>query len=123
MSELLEAFRRNFEKGHDAFNRHDFETAFASLPDDAVWEPVPDLVDRGRLEGKQAIIDAFREILDLWPDWRTELVEITEPLPGLIRMEFRGRGTTKRAGVAAENHFFQEWDFRARPMQIREYLA
>ena len=123
MSKLLEAFTQNFQANQEAFNRHDFETAFAALPDDVVWEPMPQVVDRGRLEGKAAIIEAFHALVDVWPDWRTELVGITEPTPGLIQMRFRGIGTSKLSGIRTETLFIQEWDFRAQPIEIREYPA
>ena len=121
MSQLLDAFKRNFEANQAAFNRHDFETAFAALPDDVIWEPMPHVVDRDRLEGKRAVIDAFRALAETWPDWRTELAEITEPTPGLIQMRFRGIGTSQLSGVRTETQFIQEWDFRSQPMEVREY--
>jgi len=123
VSGLLEAFRRNYAANSEAFNRHDFVAAFAAAPDDLVWEPMPQLVDRQRLEGKAAVIEAFRGIADAWPDWHTELLEMTEPTPGLIQLRFLGRGTAKISGVPTETRFVQEWDFRAEPLTVREYLA
>lgn len=123
MSKLLDAFRENFEANQAAFNRHDFERAFAALPDDVVWEPMPHVVDRGRLEGKAAVIEAFRGLAETWPDWRTELIDLTEPTPGLIQMRFRGIGTSSLSRVPTETLFIQEWDFRAQPMEVREYPA
>jgi hypothetical protein len=122
VSNLFDAFQRNYAASAEAFNRHDFEAAFAASPDDLVWEPMPQLVDRERLEGKAAIIEAFRMITDAWPDWNTELIDMTEPAPGLIQLRFIGRGTAKLSGVPTETRFVQEWDFRAQPVTVRERL-
>ena len=121
MSELFEAFSRNFPANHEAFNRHDFETAFRALPEDAVWEPNPDLVDRERLVGKRAIIEAFRGVTELYPDWETKLVAMNELTPGLVQLRMVGRGTVR--GATIETRFVQEWVFRTKPLQIREYPA
>ena len=107
----------------DAFRRHDLEATFADFPEDGVWEPLPDIVDRGSFVGKAAVLDAFRAIFEQWPDWRTEVREITEPEPGLIRVHFRVSGTGSVSGARTETDVHQEWDFRSQPLHVREYLA
>ena len=123
MSNLLDAFRAGYLRTHDAFQRHDFESAFANLPLDVVWESLPEIVDVRRLEGKDDVLAFFRAIAEQWPDWRTEIKDITEPEPGLIRVEFRAIGTGAVSGVRTETDVIQDWDFRLRPLHVRERLA
>jgi ketosteroid isomerase-like protein len=123
VSTLLDAFRESYMASQDSFRRLDFETTFANLPDDVVWEPLPEVVDWRRLEGREDVIQAFREIAEQWPDWRTEIDDITEPEPGLIRVRFRASGTGSVSGVRTETDVHQEWDFRSEPLHVREYLA
>ena len=123
MSGLLEAFRESYAASQDSFQRHDFETTFAGLPDDVVWEPFSEIVDVERLEGKRRVLEFFEAIVEQWPDWRTEIQEISEPEPGLIRVHFRATGTGAVSGARTETDVHQEWDFRSQPLHVREYLA
>jgi len=123
VSGLLEAFREAYMGTQDAFQRHDFEAAFADLPEDVVWEPLPEIVDVGRLEGKERVLDFFRAVREQWPDWHTEIQEITEQEPGLVRVRFRATGTGAVSGVRTETDIIQDWDFRSQPLHVRETLA
>ena len=123
MSALLEAFRRNYLASQDAFRRHDIQATFAELPEDAVWEPAPEIVDRTLYEGRAAVIAGFQELVAEYPDWRTDVRDITEPEPGLIRVHFRATGTGVISGARTHMDVHQEWDFRSRPLHVREYLA
>ena len=123
MSGLLEAFRTAYLANNEAFNRHDFETAFASLPDDVVWETLPELVDREPIEGKAGVIAAFHELLEQWPDWHLDVQDISEPSPRLIQVRFHATGTGAASGARTALDVLQEWDFRGPSLRIREYLA
>ena len=120
---LLEAFTRDYLESQDAFRRHDFEAAFAGLPEEVVWEPAPEIVDRAALNGKRAVLEFFEAVIDQWPDWRTDVQEITEPEPGLIRVRFRAYGTGSLSGATTNAEMHQEWDFRSQTLHVREYLV
>ena len=96
---LLEAFSRDYLSRQEAFRRHDFEATFAALREDVVWEPVPEMVDRVQVRGKAAVLEFFHALVQQWPDWRTEVREITEPEPGLIRVHFIASGRASAYGV------------------------
>jgi ketosteroid isomerase-like protein len=123
VSELLEAFRASYLANNEAFNRMDFETAFANLPDDVVWDTLPEIVDWRLLKGKQDVLDFFQAIASQWPDWRVQVEDITEPEPGLMRVRCRASGTGALSGAATETIFNQDWDFRSQPLRITERLA
>ncbi|HYH58890.1 MAG TPA: nuclear transport factor 2 family protein [Thermoleophilaceae bacterium] len=123
MSGLLEAFRESYMASQESFRRLDFETTFKDLPDDVVWHPLPEIVDGRPLEGKAEVLKAFDAIAEQWPDWRTEISDITEPVPGLLRVRFRASGTGAVSGARTESDVIQEWDFRSQPLTIRERLA
>ena len=123
MSKLLEAFRTAYLVNNEAFNRHDFDTAFAALPDDVVWETLPELVDRAPIEGKAGVIEAFHNLLEQWPDWHLDVQDISEASPGLIQVRFHAPGTGAVSGAQTALDVLQEWDFRGTSLRIREYLA
>lgn len=123
VSGLLDAFRENYLASQAAFRRHDIEATFADLPEDAVWVPIPELIDGAPAVGKPAVLALFRQLIEQWPDWRTDVQEITEPEPGLIRVHFRAIGTGGFSGAKTATDVHQEWDFRSSPLHVREYLA
>lgn len=123
MSDLLDAFRASYMANNEAFNRLDFETAFAALPEDVVWDTFPEIVDLSLIEGKEGVLDFFRAIAAQWPDWRVEVEDISEPERGLIRVRCRATGTGAVSGAATETVFNQDWDFRGQPLRITERLA
>ena len=120
---LLEAFRESYMASQDAFQRHDMRATFSGLPDDVGWEPLPEIVDRERIEGREAVIASFEQLVAQWPDWRTEIKEITEPEPGLVRVRFLASGTGSVSGARTQTEVLQDWDFRSQPLTVRERMA
>jgi len=121
-SGLLGAFRAGYQVRHDAFNRHDFEAAFAQTPEDVEWRTIQAIpgvpeVMRGRAE----VIAFFRDTLQEWPDWHTDIEGFEEPAPGVILVTFVAQGTGRISGAAMSNRLVQAWDFRSRPLQVTEH--
>jgi hypothetical protein len=120
-SELLQRFRSNYKASNEQFNRHDFDAAYANVPEDVEWRTLieipgaPDLM-RGRAE----VVAFFEEILNEWPDWWTRPTRFTEPLPALILVEFDAGGTGRTSGIRQSIHLVQTWDLRDRPLRVTE---
>jgi 2-amino-4-hydroxy-6-hydroxymethyldihydropteridine diphosphokinase len=120
-SSLLRAFRATFESKGDAFNRHDFEAAFAELPEDVEWTTIQDIPGVDVMRGRDAVIAFFRELLETWPDWHTRSLGYEEPAAGVILAAFEGTATGRASGIPVSTPFVQAWDFRSQPLRIREF--
>jgi 2-amino-4-hydroxy-6-hydroxymethyldihydropteridine diphosphokinase len=123
-SDRLRTFRARYEATHEAFNRHDFEAAFARTPEDVEWrtiQEIPGVPDVMR--GRDEVIAFFRETLNEWPDWHTELEGFEEPAAGVILVAFVAHGTGRVSGASLSNRVVQAWDFRSRPLRVTEYLG
>jgi 2-amino-4-hydroxy-6-hydroxymethyldihydropteridine diphosphokinase len=123
-SDLLRAFRAGYEANHEAFNRHDFDAAFARTPEDVEWrtvQEIPGVPDV--MHGRDEVIAFFRETLQEWPDWHTELEGFEEPAAGVILVAFVAHGTGRVSGASLSNRVVQAWDFRSPPVRVTEYLG
>jgi ketosteroid isomerase-like protein len=120
-SPLLVAFRSSYEAGREPFNRHDFRAAFASAPEDVHWTPLAAIPGARDLRGRAAVIRFFEELLDEFPDWRSTTESFSEPLPGVVLVEFSARATGAASGAPTTNRVFQVWDLRARPVRVIEF--
>ena len=120
-SGLLQAFREGYAATRSAFNEHDFDAAFAGLPPDVEWHPPEEIPGYPPvLKGRGEVIAFFKEVLNEWPDWRTEFLATAEPSPGLILVEYEATGTGRASGIPAKARMFQAWDFREQPLRVFE---
>ena len=121
-SELLAGFRTGYEATHEAFNRHDMDEAFGALPEDIEWRTIQAIPGAPEVcRGRDEVIAFFRDILNEWPDWHTELLSFGEPQPGLVVVEFRAHGTGRTSGIPLSGEFAQVWDLRDRPVRVTEF--
>jgi predicted SnoaL-like aldol condensation-catalyzing enzyme len=120
-SGLLKAFREGYAATHGSFNEHDFDKAFSSLPQEVEWYPPEEIPGAPKvLRGRAEVIAFFTSVLDEWPDWRTEILDTTEPSAGLILVEYEANATGRASGVPARARMFQSWDFRSQPLRVIE---
>lgn len=118
----LAAFEATSRAGTEAFNRHDFEGAFASLPPDVEWQPLESIPGAHLLKGKDAVTEWFRQmILDL-PDFRVELLSFSQGgRPGVFIVEFRNHGTGRASGLQVAGQLVhQVWELDRDPWRISE---
>jgi 2-amino-4-hydroxy-6-hydroxymethyldihydropteridine diphosphokinase len=121
-SPLLRAFRAGYVESQDAFNRHDFETAFAQLPQDVEWRTVHDIPGvKDVMRGPAEVVAFFEEILETWPDWATQAESFEEPAPAVLLASLHAHATGRISGVPVQTGFVQVWDFRSTPVRVTEY--
>ena len=117
----LEDFRRAYLASNEAFNRHEFETAFAGLPPDFTWETFPDSPGVDRLEGLDAVMQGFHDLVALFPDWRVEPQEFIEAGDAILVRNV-GVATGRASGTPVRQPFTQVWEFRdGLAFRVREY--
>jgi ketosteroid isomerase-like protein len=108
----LEQFRAAFLAGNEAFNRGDFERAFAGLAPDCEWHPLAYATERV-LVGSEEIGRFFeQEIFATFPDWRNEAVRFLAASPGVFVILHRGRGTSRVSHVPTGVDLGQVWELR-----------
>jgi ketosteroid isomerase-like protein len=118
----LEAFEQAYLIANEAFNRHDFETAFSGFHPDLDWETVAGVPGRQRIRGQREVIEGFRELIAEFPDWRVEPQEFIEA-DDTILVRNVGTATGGKSGVPVRQPFTQVWTFRdGRPIRVREFL-
>jgi ketosteroid isomerase-like protein len=118
----LEVFKRAYLVANEAFNRQDFEAAFASFDPDFVWETIGGAPGPERTQGRPGTIDGFRELIAEFPDWHVEPQEFIEA-PEAILVRNIGTATGGKSGVPVRQRFTQVWSFRnGRPARVREFV-
>lgn len=107
----------------EAFNRGDYEAAFAGLSEDVVWESGDWIVDGGVMQGRQAIVDFFERMPDAG-DWivHVQSVEALDDTTMLVHQ--RGRMSGRTTGISDEMDFVQLWEFGPNGVsRLREFRA
>ena len=118
----LEAFRRAYMLANEAFNRHDFESAFFGFHPELEWHAVMHTPGPTVLYGRAGVIAAFQALLEEFPDWRVEPQEFIEGEDAIVVRNI-GAGTGRESGVPIDQPFSQVWEFsEGRPIRVREFL-
>ena len=118
----LEAFEHAYSMANEAFNRHDFESAFRGFDPELEWETVASVPGPAHLRGRRAVIEGFRELVSELPDWRVEPLEFLE-VGDAILVRNLGTATGGQSGVPVRQPFTQVWSFRdGLPIRVREFL-
>ena len=119
----LEAFRQAYLAANEAFNRHDFEAAFVGFHRDLEWHTVAEVPGPKVFHSRRDVIQAFRNLLDEFPDWRVEPQEFIEGGQDSILVRNLATATGQVSGAPIRQPFTQVWTFRAgRPMRVREFF-
>ena len=120
--ENVEAFARTRRESLKAFNRGDFETAFADLAPDVEWRLLPSLLDTGVLKGRDAVIRYFSSVTEAGT-WEVETVEVIDAGERRVVVHQRGTGTGRTTGITQTLTFFQIWEMRGDGLiqRVREY--
>ena len=114
----LQAHIPRLERG---FNRHEFEAAFAGLPPDFTWETFPDSPGVDRLEGLDAVIQGFHDLVAEFPDWRVEPQEFIAAGDAILVRNV-ATATGRTSGTPITQRFTQVWTFRdGRSAGVREF--
>jgi hypothetical protein len=123
-SQALKAFRSASLKATEAFNRHDFDVAFATLPPDIEWHPLDKIPGAHLLRGRDEVISWFRQIVADFPDFRSQNLEFSEPVPGAFIVRFENEATGRASGAAVSGPaVFQLWEVAATPWRVREFSS
>ena len=126
---LLEGFRASYLRFAEAFNRRDFEAAFAPIPPDLVFAPL--VAERGQAEalagelrelhGREELIAFFRDWVEEFPDWRVDVDGFAGPTLGVILVTSTVRGTGRSSGVPVVRRFTEVWDMRSQPIRVSQH--
>lgn len=122
-SSPLEIFREAYGRAADAFNRHDFETAFSGLPEDVEWHPLPAIPGAHLLRGREAVASWFRGVVLEFPDYRNAGWDVSEISQGIFLAHFKTVATGRTSGLAVAQDGFQVWDLMREPWRIDEYAT
>ena len=118
----LDAFQRAYLVANEAFNRHDFESAFFGFHDDLEWHTVANTPGVTVVYGREGVIRAFRDLLEEFPDWRVEPQEFIEA-SDVILVRNVATATARESGVPIRQPFTQVWNFsNGAPIRVREFL-
>ncbi|MDX1541241.1 MAG: nuclear transport factor 2 family protein [Geminicoccaceae bacterium] len=102
----------------EAFNRHDAEAVMAFMTGDCVFETVAGPEAYGtRIEGRDAVKDAFAEVFETFPDahWETSRHTVVGDL-GVSEWTFRG---TRRDGARIEAEGCDLFTFRGDKIALK----
>jgi ketosteroid isomerase-like protein len=124
---LLEGFRASYLHFAEAFNRRDFEAAFAPIPPDLVFNTV--VAERAEalagelreLHGREELIAFFHDWVEEFPDWRLDVERFANPTPGVIFVTSTVHGTGRSSGVPVVRRFTEVWDMRSRPIRVSQH--
>ncbi len=118
----LEPFRQAYLVANEAFNRHDFESAFFGFHPELEWHPVMHTPGPGVVHGRDGVIEAFRALLEEFPDWRVEPQEFIETEDAIVVRNI-GHASGRESGVPIHQPFSQLWTFsEGRPILVREFF-
>jgi ketosteroid isomerase-like protein len=118
----LENFRRAYMRANEAFNRHDFESAFFGFHPELEWHAVLHTPGPSVVHGRDGVIAAFRALLEEFPDWRVEPQEFIDGEDAIVVRNI-GIGSGRESGVPIRQPFSQVWTFsERRPILVREFL-
>jgi hypothetical protein len=129
---LLERFRANYLEFVEAFNRHDFEAAFARTPPDFVfdisgvglYEARAGMI-RGSsgavMHGREELIAFYRDWFEAFPDWHLDVEDFAEPTPGVILVTHMVGGSGRVSGVPTARRITEVWDIRSRPIRVSQH--
>ena len=119
----VEVFRHAYLAANEAFNRHEFEGAFAGFHREFSWHPVAHGPGPSVLYGERGVIEGFQALLEEFPDWQVEPQEFIEGGSDTILVRNVGQGTGRESGVPTRTVFTQVWRFsEGRPIEVREYF-
>ena len=129
---LLERFRANYLGFVEAFNRHDFEAAFAGMPPDFVFDiSGGGLYERatGMIRGssgavmhsREELIAFYRDLLEEFPDWHVDVEDFAEPTPGVVLVTHMVGGSGRVSGAPTARRITEVWDMRSRPIRISQH--
>ena len=118
----LEVFRRAYLVANEAFNRHDFDAAFAAFHPELEWQTFAGAPGLLHVRGRRRVIEGFRELVAEFPDFQVEPQEFIDGGDAILVRNI-GRATGRTSGVPVNQTFTQVWTFRGgRPIRVREYL-
>jgi ketosteroid isomerase-like protein len=118
----LDAFRRAYMAGNEAFNSHDFENAFFGFHPDFEWHTIAYAPGVFAGRGREGVIEAFRALLEEFPDWHVEPLEFEESDRAILVRNL-ATGTGRQSGAKMRQRFTQVWEFReGRAWRVREYF-
>ena len=122
MSQFLDRFRTAYMRNNEAFNRHDFDAAFASMPEDIEWRHFVEAIDEVSMNGRDAVRRYFESILEEFPDWHVEPLEFEEAGDGVAVVHCLATATGSQSGLTLQRPFSQIWELRPdRSVCVREF--
>lgn len=94
----LEVFRRAYLVANEAFNRHDFDAAFAAFHPELEWQTFAGAPGLLHVRGRRRVIEGFRELVAEFPDFQVEPQEFIDGGDAILVRNI-GRATGRTSGV------------------------
>ena len=108
-SPAAERFAEALREANEAFNAGDYERALAGLAPDVEWHFGAWVFDGGVLQGRDAVIDHYRQLGDSG-SWTVEILDVEEIGPGRFLTHNRGHWVGRTTAIAGERESFQLWE-------------
>ncbi len=125
MSERLDAFRAAYLAAVERFNAHDFEGAFAGLPEDVEWHALTEWaeVETPVLHGRAELTAVYSELIRDFPDWRFEAEWFEQVGERFFAIRATVTATGRVSGLPVSHSVTQlyELDATGRVTRVREF--
>ncbi len=106
----------------DAFNRGDFEAAFADVHEDVDWGEPPDMPDTGgAYHGHEGLARGFSRFLGAWEALRVDLIEVIEHGERVVVLT-HWHGRSKGTGIEVDQKVAQVYELRdGKVAKVRQF--
>lgn len=125
MSERLDAFRTAYLAAVERFNAHDFEGAFAGLPEDLEWHALTEWaeVETPVLHGRAELTAVYSELIRDFPDWRFAAERFEQVNERFFAVRAAVTASGRASGVPVSHSVTQlyELDATGRVTRVREF--
>jgi uncharacterized protein len=110
-------------RGYEALNRRDFTTMVESFDPDVEWHDAPQLPGSGVYRGPERIVAEIESFLEIWEEFRIELVEVIpagDRLVAVAGFRVRGRGSK----LPLEGTVAHVWTWRdGKVVQMQAFMS
>lgn len=117
-----DAFAEVVRRALAAFNRTDYETAFAGVADEVVWEFGDWVFDAGEIHGRDALLRFYARMRDAI-DWKVEVIDVREVGVGRFLVHLAGVATGRTTGISEGIDFYAIYELgpAGQVVRVREF--
>jgi ketosteroid isomerase-like protein len=118
-SEPLSAFREAYMAGNRAWNEHDFERAYAGLPEQVEYQLSRSWPNARSLRGRHEVVAFFEGFHEAFPEVETSVHEFVAVDERTIVTGLQVTGTGRGSGATVEMELWQVWELAEGLVPVR----